>query len=85
MKLYLQADVPAALPHHLQLCGLLIPSLPQQLPDFIIDVEQVVSVITGIPDHFFWQRARKRDTINTFQLSCQTVTLLLKGVLGQNA
>lgn len=56
--LYLEADVATALPHHLQLCGLLVAALPQLQPHLIIDVQQVVSVISGIAQHFLRQRSR---------------------------
>ena len=56
--LYLEADVATALPHHLQLCGLLVAALPQLQPHLIIDVQQVVSVVSGVAQHFLWQRSR---------------------------
>lgn len=58
MTLYLEADVPAPLPHHLQLHGLLVASLPQLQPHFIINVKQVMGVISGIVEHFLRQRSR---------------------------
>lgn len=56
--MYLEADVPAPLPHHLQLRGLLVASLPQCQPHLVVDVEQVVSVISGVAEHLLRQRPR---------------------------
>ena len=56
--LYLEADVTAPLPLYLQLRGLLVAALPQLQPHLIIDVKQVMSVISGIVEHFLRQRSR---------------------------
>lgn len=56
--LYLEADVTAPLPLHLQLRGLLVATLPQLQPHLIIDVKQVMSVVSGIVEHFLRQRSR---------------------------
>ena len=55
---YLEAYVPAPLPHHLQLDRLVVASLPQLQPHAVIDVKQVMGVIPGVAQHFLWQRAR---------------------------
>lgn len=57
-RCYLEADVPAPLPHHLQLNGLPVASLPQLQPHFIIDVKQVMGVIPGVVEHLLGQRPR---------------------------
>lgn len=54
---YLEADVPAALPHHLQLGGLAVASLPQLQPHLIIDVKQVMGVVPRVVQHFLGQRS----------------------------
>jgi hypothetical protein len=58
MTSYLQTEVPAPLPYHLQLDWLVVASFPQLQPHFVIDIKQVMGVIPGITEHFFWQRAR---------------------------
>lgn len=55
---YLEADVAAALPHHLQLTGLPVAPLPQFQPHLIVNVKQVMGVISGIVEHFLGQRSR---------------------------
>jgi hypothetical protein len=58
MTRYLEADVPAPLPNHLQLDRLVVASFPQFQPHSVIDVEQVMGVIPGVAQHFLWQRTR---------------------------
>lgn len=58
LALYLEADIPAPLPHHLQLHGLAVASLPQLQPHLVIDVKQVMGVISGVAEHLLGQRSR---------------------------
>lgn len=56
----LETDVPAPLPHHLLLHWLFIASSPELHPHAVIDVEQVVGVFSGIPEHLLGQRPTMR-------------------------
>lgn len=78
--LYLEADIPAALPHHLQLDGLAVASLPQFQPHFVIDVKQVMGVIAGVVEHFLRQRPRiaTEDTFTNFPQQPHLVCLLCR-------
>lgn len=78
-RFYLEADIPAPLPHHLQLNGLPVASLPQFQPHFIIDVKQVMGVISGVVEHFLGQRSRMatEETFTNFLRSSNLFTLCM--------
>lgn len=79
-RVYLEADVPAPLPHHLQLHRLVVATLPQFQPHLIIDVKQVMGITSGIAEHLLRQRPRITTEETTSPISPREPRGLVRGV-----
>lgn len=81
VRFYLEADVPAPLPHHLQLSGLAIAPLPQFQPHLVINVKQVVGVIAGVVEHLLgqWSRIATEEIVSLISPRSSNLICLLCG------